>query len=79
MKFKIGDTVKLKNYFRFGDWKIHKDQIATVEEIDNDFDDEFPITLRWADDEISGASPDDLIKATQHSQLDELEKQLTKR
>ena len=50
MKFKVGDTVKLKDYSRFGDHKAHKGQTGIVDIVESD-----SIGINWANGDHSTA------------------------
>lgn len=46
--FSVGMEVKLVDYMRCSDWATHKDQIATITDLNWDGG-RFPIQIEWAD------------------------------
>jgi hypothetical protein len=58
--FKVGDKVKLKSYERWNDWKDHKDQIATIRNIEYP-NGQYSIQIEWKDGCTSSTPKDNLI------------------
>ena len=59
MKFKVGDTVKLKSYAVYADYRRHRGEIATIESAIRD--DVFDYGIEWVDGERSNVEKNNLI------------------
>ena len=57
--FKVGDTVKLKNYDKYRDYREHRGEIATIESAI--YDDMFDYGIDWVDGEHSSVKKNNLI------------------
>jgi hypothetical protein len=57
--FKIGDKIRLLNYNGWGDYKSHKDQIATIAEEQGTYG--WNYQIKWEDGSFSGADKNNLI------------------
>ena len=60
--FRVGDKVKLKDYTKYSDYRSHKDQVATIDTLNNqESGGIWDCHLRWSDERGSSVLFNNLI------------------
>lgn len=72
--FKIGDTIKLKDYTKHSDWKTHTNQEGIIYEVDKAIG--YCFGIRWEDKSTSSAPLDNLISPKVTNWRAKIEKQI---